>query len=181
MPDGPELVYAPTPQEEVRVRRVPSVTARPPVAENPRASRRVVRPQVPSFARVPASISPATAQDHEREAEELAGAWVADSLEHLDLTGIRVHHGPLSAALTAAHGAEAVTVGTDIHLAPDHAPLDSREGRHLLAHELVHVWQQSAGRAPSGRHQARRKKRARPKVTFKDAVESPNPFRKAKG
>ena len=45
-----------------------------------------------------------------------------------------------------ALGAEAFTLGSDIHLGAGTPPLDSTEGTHLLAHELTHVVQQRSGR-----------------------------------
>ncbi|MFF5294356.1 eCIS core domain-containing protein [Paractinoplanes globisporus] len=62
-----------------------------------------------------------------------------------DFSAVRVHTGARAEQLNRVANAEAVTSGTDIHLA---GPSPSRE---LLAHELTHVVQQSTGTAgPTG-------------------------------
>ncbi|MCE9575116.1 MAG: DUF4157 domain-containing protein [Deltaproteobacteria bacterium] len=64
-----------------------------------------------------------------------------------DLSAVRIHTGPDSAAAAAAVGARAYTVGSDIHFADgNYAPVDPF-GIHLLAHEVAHT-QQQAGGAP---------------------------------
>jgi len=65
-------------------------------------------------------------------------------------THVTVHEGAESADMTAAVNAEAFTRDGQIFLAGD-APLNSRRGQELLAHELTHVMQQggSNGSMPS--------------------------------
>ncbi len=67
-----------------------------------------------------------------------------------DLSAVRLLHD----GLAEAHGAQAVTVGREIHLARDHAELASPAGRRLLGHELTHVWQQreASGGTPEVLH-----------------------------
>jgi hypothetical protein len=60
-----------------------------------------------------------------------------------DLSNIRVHTGPNAARMTTTMAAQAFTVGNHIVLAPSLA--NSGQGRHLLAHELSHVVQQTRG------------------------------------
>jgi Domain of unknown function (DUF4157) len=75
----------------------------------------------------------------------------------IDFAAVRVHHtdtagtGPDLAC--RALGARAFTVGTDIYFAAGSFRPDTREGLWLLAHEVAHVVQQSAGlvRAPRPR------------------------------
>jgi hypothetical protein len=64
-----------------------------------------------------------------------------------DFSGVRVHTDP--AAADAAHdvSARAFTVGSDIYFGAGRYDPDSAGGRHLLAHELTHVAQQSTGPA----------------------------------
>jgi hypothetical protein len=58
------------------------------------------------------------------------------------LAQVRIHTGPQSAESAARLGARAYTVGDDIVFGRgEYAPYDAA-GRHLLAHELVHVTQQ---------------------------------------
>jgi hypothetical protein len=62
-----------------------------------------------------------------------------------DLNGVRVHTGDTSVAAAESVGARAYTLGNDIHFnAGEYAP-ESREGQHLLAHEVAHTVQQSGG------------------------------------
>jgi Domain of unknown function (DUF4157) len=60
-----------------------------------------------------------------------------------DLTRVRVHTDARSAESALAIGALAYTTGQHVVFAPGRFRPDSREGRHLLAHELTHVVQQS--------------------------------------
>lgn len=59
-----------------------------------------------------------------------------------DFSGVRVHTDSPAAARIQAR---AFTHGTDVHFAPGQFQPDSSGGRHLLAHELTHVVQQSSG------------------------------------
>jgi hypothetical protein len=59
-----------------------------------------------------------------------------------DFSSVRVHVGPEAASI----GAIAFTWGTDIHFAPGQYSPHTQQGQMLLAHELVHVIQQRAGR-----------------------------------
>jgi hypothetical protein len=61
-----------------------------------------------------------------------------------DFGAVRLHAGAKAAQSARAIGARAYTVGRDIVLAAD-APASALAGRRLLAHELAHVVQQSAG------------------------------------
>lgn len=59
-----------------------------------------------------------------------------------NFSDVRVHVGSEASAI----GAIAFTWGTDIHFAPGQYNPHTRQGQMLLAHELVHVVQQRAGR-----------------------------------
>lgn len=62
----------------------------------------------------------------------------------LDFSGVRVREGKAAPQL----GAVAYTRGTDIEFARGHYSPHTGSGRRLLAHELTHVVQQTAGRVP---------------------------------
>jgi len=68
-----------------------------------------------------------------------------------DLSGVRVHTSPLSAAAAQAVNAKAYTVGNDIHFNSGYFDPGSASGRHLLAHEVAHTVQQ-AGATPRRQH-----------------------------
>ncbi|MCP4329279.1 MAG: DUF4157 domain-containing protein [Alphaproteobacteria bacterium] len=77
----------------------------------------------------------------------LPGA-VRQSLEPrfgFDFSHVRIHTDQESGAVARKLGARAFTVGRDIVFGPSTYAPHSRDGRHLLAHELTHVVQQSAG------------------------------------
>jgi Domain of unknown function (DUF4157) len=80
--------------------------------------------------------------------------YLADGI---DFDSIRVHHARSAGASAdlgcRALGARAFTVGADIYFAAGEFRPDTRDGLWLLAHEVAHVVQQSAGlvRAPDGR------------------------------
>src|SRR3954447_26080666 len=63
-----------------------------------------------------------------------------------DLSAVRIHVGPEPARL----GAHAFAHGCHVYFAPGMFDPGSTDGRRMLAHELVHVLQQSCGRARSG-------------------------------
>jgi hypothetical protein len=65
----------------------------------------------------------------------------------LDLGHVRVHDDARAASSARAVGARAYTVGSHIAFA-DGANIANEAGRRLLAHELVHVLQQSRGSLP---------------------------------
>jgi hypothetical protein len=69
-----------------------------------------------------------------------------------DFSGVRVHSGQEASDGARAVQARAYTVGQDIVFGPGEYAPSSREGRRLLAHELVHTLQQS-GTELSGRIQ----------------------------
>jgi|GEM_PF-1710857 len=62
-----------------------------------------------------------------------------------DLGGVRVHTDATSNAAASAVGAQAYTVGQDIHFAAGTYDPTSASGEHLLAHEVAHTVQQQGG------------------------------------
>jgi hypothetical protein len=62
-----------------------------------------------------------------------------------DFSHVRVHTGARADTTARAISAKAFTVGSDIVFAGGQYSPESREGQHLLAHELTHVVQQDAG------------------------------------
>lgn len=66
------------------------------------------------------------------ELESATGA----SLDHVAL-----HAGERGNAIAEAHGARAVAIGSDIHMAKDQLQPERPEGRELLAHEIAHTRQ----------------------------------------
>ncbi|MEU7906464.1 DUF4157 domain-containing protein [Actinoplanes sp. NPDC049118] len=63
-----------------------------------------------------------------------------------DLGGVRVHTGEAAATLARSLGAEAFTTGQDMFFGAGRYAPGSAAGRELIAHEAVHVAQQSPGR-----------------------------------
>lgn len=62
---------------------------------------------------------------------------------------VRVHTGAAAAESARALNARAYTLGKDIVFGAGEYQAQTAEGKHLLAHELTHVVQQSSGSAPS--------------------------------
>jgi hypothetical protein len=76
-------------------------------------------------------------------AKRLAGARpLIDPAEPLG--DAHLHHGPASARAAESLGAEAFAVGQDIFFGEGQYTPESDQGQALLAHELVHVRQQTA-------------------------------------
>ena len=67
-----------------------------------------------------------------------------------DFSRVRVHADPTAARSAADLHADAYTVGRHIAFAPGRYAPSTTTGRHLLAHELTHVIQQSGSTAPAG-------------------------------
>src|SRR5436309_450211 len=65
-----------------------------------------------------------------------------------DFSGVRVHSGASAAGLAGRLHANAVTIGSDIYFGAGHFAPESESGQRLLAHELAHTLQQSAGAPP---------------------------------
>ena len=65
-----------------------------------------------------------------------------------DFSRVRVHSDPAAWRSARDLGAQAYTIGNDIVFGSGRFAPDAREGRHLLAHELTHVVQQSAAQDP---------------------------------
>lgn len=61
----------------------------------------------------------------------------------LDFTKVRIHTGMKAAESTRAINAQAYAVGNEIVFGTNQYAPDTQSGRHLLAHELTHVIQQS--------------------------------------
>lgn len=68
----------------------------------------------------------------------------------VDFKPVRIHTGSDAAKLTQSVKAEAFTTGRDIYMNGGKYQPHSSPGKHLLAHELTHVVQQSAGVQRSG-------------------------------
>lgn len=96
----------------------------------------------PGAASVPGSALPAALPESERH-------HFGSLLQH-DFSQVRIHTGLPAAAAAAAHGAKAFTDGDDIAFAAGRYQPGTAAGRALLAHELVHVAQQSRGGSASG-------------------------------
>ncbi|WON73524.1 DUF4157 domain-containing protein [Nitrosospira sp. Is2] len=63
----------------------------------------------------------------------------------VDLSAVRVHTGPRSIEASNAISARAYTTGSDIHFNQGQYDPESSEGQRLLAHEVTHTMQQTAG------------------------------------
>jgi Domain of unknown function (DUF4157) len=61
-----------------------------------------------------------------------------------DLSQVRLHDGPRADVLARSANARAFTLGNHIYFADGERHESSPQGRHLIAHELVHVAQQGA-------------------------------------
>lgn len=68
-----------------------------------------------------------------------------------DLSSVRVHTGPASAAAARSVGARAYAIGQDIHFGSGQFDPSSPGGEHLLAHEVAHTVQQRGG-SPRRQH-----------------------------
>jgi hypothetical protein len=60
-----------------------------------------------------------------------------------DFSSVRIHNSPDAHSVSKDLNAKAFTVGNDIFFSENRYNPDSSEGRHLLAHELTHVVQQT--------------------------------------
>lgn len=70
-----------------------------------------------------------------------------------DLSGVRVHTGAASASAAESVGARAYATGQDIHVGAGEYDPSSKDGQHLLAHEVAHTVQQ--GNASTAQPQAK--------------------------
>ena len=101
-----------------------------------------------SFAAVPAHTSTAaTAVDVRLDGEgrSLDAQERAAAPPGADTDAVRVHTDPAAADTALRAGAEALTVGTRIALAPGREQRGTEQGRRRLSHELAHVAQHRTG------------------------------------
>lgn len=68
-----------------------------------------------------------------------------ESAFEADFSGVRIHTGPLAEHLSRDLSAHAFTYGREIFFNAGEYRPETPDGRHLLAHELTHVVQQSGG------------------------------------
>lgn len=94
---------------------------------------------------------------YEKEADQVAAALSSGTSRYsaatqaqikaqrpIDLSAVRIHTGAKANESSHAINARAYTVGSDVVFAANQFAPNSATGRHLLAHELTHVIQQSA-------------------------------------
>lgn len=126
--------------------------ARNPVAElHRRVGNRIARRLISrSGGRGPFKLDDETAGRIERE--RVGGQPLAADLQErmgqamgMDLDGVRVHTSPEADALNRRLGAKAFTTGRDIFFRAGAYDPHTTAGQELIAHELTHVAQQSAG------------------------------------
>src|ERR1043165_2070723 len=86
---------------------------------------------------IPQELGPPLDETTRTDLEERFGA---------DFRGVRVHTDTDAAASANIFGANAFTTGRDIYFAAGKYSPSTQEGKRLLAHELTHVLQQSAGK-----------------------------------
>lgn len=79
-----------------------------------------------------------------------ARSYFSSRLGH-DFGSVRVHTGAEAASRADGIGARAFTLNSNIYFAQRRFNLQSREGRRLLAHELIHIQQQHDGRISTAR------------------------------
>lgn len=105
----------------------------------------------------------------EREADRVANAVVtrapSPTSPRYDFSDVRVHTGTAAAAAAQAVQADAFTVGNHLVFDAGRYLPSSREGRHLLAHELAHVVQQGGEVS----HGAVQRQQRRPRLAPIDA------------
>jgi Domain of unknown function (DUF4157) len=80
-------------------------------------------------------------------------AWLEPAFG-ADLGAVRVHHDAEAATAARAEHAHAFTAGRDIYFGQDRYDPHVQDGRHLLAHEVAHVLQQTAVAGPAQRLRA---------------------------
>ena len=88
-----------------------------------------------------------------------------ESALEADFSGVRIHTGPSAEHLSRDLSAHAFTYGQDIFFNAGEYRPDTSDGRHLLAHELTHVAQQTRGQAQVER-QPKKQPSAEPAYTF---------------
>jgi hypothetical protein len=105
--------------------------------------------------RVPSGAGEPLARDVRSHMERAIGT---------DFGSVRVHTDEAATHAAKQLGAEAFTIGSDIYFDRYYFSPSTTTGRQLMAHELVHVAQQSGpgGEAPRVRRRRRRKRRTSP-------------------
>jgi hypothetical protein len=89
-----------------------------------------------------------------------------------DFDAVRVHTGETAARSARELEATAYTVGRELVFAEGKYTPTTTEGRHLIAHELTHVVQQSAARGPAAPASVQRQPRQRSEAEIKERKEA---------
>lgn len=84
-----------------------------------------------------------------RALDSSTAARMSTALEH-DFSDVRIHTDPAADTLNRSLSANAFTTGRDVFFREGKYDTHSDGGRELIAHELTHVVQQSAGRVGGG-------------------------------
>lgn len=69
---------------------------------------------------------------------------------HYSFAHVRIHSDSVGERLTDDLGARAATIGRDIYFSPGEYRPGTRDGEHLIGHELAHVIQQEGGQPTRG-------------------------------
>jgi hypothetical protein len=112
------------------------------------------------------SVAPPIVQDVLRSPGQPLDSTVRAFMEPRfgrDFSAVRIHSDPKAADSARAVGARGYTVGSHIVFSRDNYAPATTQGRSLLAHELMHVVQQTGGRA--GQLVQRDSKKGTPRVT----------------
>jgi hypothetical protein len=125
-------------QSEREADRVAKEVLTTPTPQSSVSSQIAARPNLPgeSYRELPSGGGSAIPESTRASMESRFGA---------DFTGVRLHTGSEAAELNRSIGAQAFTLGQDIYLGEESNNLESSAGKQLLAHELTHTIQQSAG------------------------------------
>ncbi len=120
----------PSPLIFTRTRRKASALPPPPPAPSP-----ILPPTAQSDLADQAEVGAPLAEEHRTTLEPVIGANLRD---------VRIHTGEFAAAMASRLSAEAFTVGRDVYFGRGRFEPGTPRGRALLAHELVHVRQQTS-------------------------------------
>ena len=91
-----------------------------------------------------------------------------------DFSNIKVHTGPVADQLSKDIGALAFAVGNHVYFKEGQFKPDSKEGKHLLAHELTHTVQQGAALRENSPKSTAKGTSSKPKILEEETEEVEN-------
>lgn len=159
-------------EEPLQTKRIEGATASDPVQRQPETDEESKPLQAKGAGEREAPSSVRQGLGQTRGAGQAMASSLRENMEESfgrDFSEVRLHTSDSAQAMNRDLNAKAFTHGRDVYFNSGEFNVESREGRHLLAHELAHVVQQSTGLRRQATSAAEGEKAEKPKINYATA------------